>query len=128
MAVVGTGITLTMVGATSFFAEITDITPPAMSRESLDTSHQGTVKYKTFTPSLLIDSGELKVDLLFDPSLTPPIEAAPSSCVLTFPDTGTTTWTFNGFLTNYEPTGSLDKLMTCSCTIKVTGKVTIANP
>jgi hypothetical protein len=119
---IGTGTSI-MVG-TGFVAEILDVSPPAPKRNSIQTSHMGTVDAHTFIPTKLVDWGELKFDMAFDPSVVPPIDASPAQCVITFPDAET--WTFQGFLTGYEPKTPLEDKMTASVTVKVSGKVTQA--
>ena len=122
---VGTGTTISF--ESGFLAEILDVTPPGMSRESIATSHMGTAdNAHTFTPAKLVDYGELSVDIGFDPSAEPPITDAASAIVITFPDSTASTWTFNGFMTGYEAADPLEDRMTASCTIKVTGKITVA--
>lgn len=124
VAFVGTGTTISF--ESGFLAEILDVTPPGRKRESIPTSHMGTTDDHTFTPAMLVDNGELKCELAFDAAATPPMNNAPSSVVITFPDTGGTTWTFDGFLTSYEPKDPLEGRATASVTIKVTGAITIA--
>lgn len=121
---IGTGTTISF--ESGFLAEILDVTPPGASRESIKSSHKGTVDDHTFTPAKLVDRGELKCDIAFDPSAEPPIDQPESSCVITFPDSGGTTWTFQGFMTGYEPKEPLEDRATASVTIKVNGAITIA--
>lgn len=124
MAFIGTGITISF--ATGFFAEILDVTPPGVSRESIQTSHMGTTIAHDFIPSKLVDWGELSVELQFDPGDDPPINTDPEEIIITFPNSAATTWTFQGFMTGYEPSAPLEDKMTASATIKVTGDVTVA--
>lgn len=122
MADTGFGITLT--GASGFVAEITDCTPPEWAREAIDTSHTTTPGGKmTFMPSDLKDLGQLEVEMNFDESEEPPIDDDPETWVLTFKSG--TTWTFEGFLTNYAPAAPIDDRMTANVTIKVSGDITI---
>ena len=119
---IGTGTTISF--GSAFFAEILDVTPPGAKRKSIETSHMGTTAAHTFKPGKLVDWGEMKVDIGFDPGVTPPIDSAPESIVITFPDLET--WTFTGFMTGYEPKDPFEDRMTASCTIKVTGAVVAA--
>lgn len=120
----GTGTSIEF--SSGFFAKILDLTPPGPSRESIGTSHFGTSGAMTFEPAKLVDWGEMTVEIAFDPSATPPIGSAAESIVITFPDAGTTTWTFNGYMTSYEPSVPMDDQATASCTIKVSGGVTVS--
>ena len=122
MAATGYGITITF--ASGFLAEITDTTPPEMSREAIDTSHTATPNgAMTFIPSDLIDYGECQVELNFDESESPPITSDAEAVTITFPSG--TTWSFSGFLTNYSAAAPIDDRMTATATIKVSGAITI---
>lgn len=120
----GTGTSIEF--SSGFFAEILDLTPPGPSRESIATSHFGTTEAMSFEPAKLVDWGEMTVEIAFDPETTPPIGSAAEIIVITFPDTGATTWTFSGFMTSFEPSVPMDDQATASCTIKVSGKVTVS--
>jgi len=117
---VGTGITIVF-GTSAFTAEIVEVTPPGSSRESLDTSHQTTTTYKTFTPSDLVDNGELAFTMHFDPSKTPPIAAVAEAITITFPSAAA--WDFSGFMTNYEPQGVFEGVMMANATVKISGAI-----
>jgi len=88
---------------------------------SIDTFHMLTSKSKTFTPAKLVDWGEVELEMAFDPSVSPPINAAASECVITFADSAASVWTFKAFLTNYRPQAPLEDRMTAQVTLKVTG-------
>lgn len=120
---IGTGIVISF--SAGFFAEILDVSPPGASRESIQTSHMGTEDAHTFTPADLVDWGEMVVEMAFAPLTTPPITAAKETITITFPDSGTSVWTFDGFMTGFEPSAPLEDRMTASATIKVTGKVQV---
>ena len=119
---VATGITIVF-GTSGFSAQITDVTPPGVERESIETSHQGTVNAKTFTPADLHDPGGLDFEGNFNPDTYPPINEAEEEVVITFP--AGATWTFQGFMTNYQPAAPLNEKMTFSATIKATGEIDI---
>ena len=121
---IGTGITITF--SSSFLAEILDVTPPGASRASIQTSHMGTTNAHTFTPADLVDWGELVVEMAFAPGTTPPITSAAEEITITFPDSGSSTWVFDGFLTGFTPKGPLEDRMTATATIKVTGEVAVS--
>lgn len=121
---VGTGTTIGF--DSGFLAEILDVTPPGMSRESIPTSHMATPdNAHTFTPSKLVDYGEMACDIGFDPSEEPPIDEDPETITITFPDSASTEWSFLGFMTGYEPADPLEDRMVASVTVKVSGKVSI---
>ena len=119
---IGTGITIVF-GTSGFSAEIVDVTPPGFSRDSVDTSHQGTTGAHSHMPTDLYESGECSFDIHFEPGTNPPIDAAAETITMTFPDS--TTWTFTGFMTAYEPSAPLEDKMTGSVTVKASGTVVI---
>jgi len=118
---VGTGTTITF--ASGFFAEITNVAGPNMTRGNIDTSHMGTTGGKTFKPTDLYDLGEVTVDLAFIPGTTPPIDDAAETVTITWPDGST--WAFSGFMTGASPTAPLEDKMTLSATLKASGDITI---
>ena len=121
---VGTGTAITF--DSGFLGEILSIEPPNPSREVIDTSHMASANNaRTFKPGDLVDWGELTAEISFHPSESPPITGAEEQVVITFPDT--TTWTFQGFMSAYEPSVPLEDKMTATVTIKVSGPVTIAS-
>ena len=124
MAIIGTGTTISF--SSGFFAEMTEITPPGASRESIQTSHMTTTVAHDFLPTKLVDWGELTVELQFDPAADPPIDNDPEAIVITHINSAATTWSFQGFMTGYEASIPLEDKETATATIKVTGDVTIA--
>jgi len=120
---VSTGIVITF--QSGFMAELLDVTPPAATRKSIETSHQGSSLVHSFTPSLLADWGECGVEMAFAPATSIPINEAAEEVTITFPDSTASVWTFDAFLTNYAPKGPLEDRATASATLKVTGGVTI---
>jgi len=120
---IGTGITITF-ETSGFTAQILDVTPPGMSRESIDVTHQGTTGQKIFTPGDLYDPGELSFDIHFNPDTTPPVGSAAETITIRYPSGST--WQFTGFCTGYAPSAPLEDKMTGTVTVKVTGAITIA--
>jgi hypothetical protein len=119
---VGTGFTIVF-GTSAFTAELLEITPPPQSRESFDTSHQGTTTARTKTPGTLVDNGELLINFHFNPDTEPPIDAAAETITITFPSTAT--WAFSGFMTNYAPEGTFENKMVASATVVVSGDIAV---
>jgi hypothetical protein len=121
---IGTGTTVTFNSIA--LAEILDVTPPGMSRESVQSSHMGTVTAHTHLPTKLYDGGELTLEIAFDPKLVMPFADTVAACVILFPDSAASTWTFDAFVTGYEPADPLEDRMTATITLKVTGVITVA--
>lgn len=121
MATVGTGITIS--GTTNgSWAEVLDVTPPNVSVEDIETFSQSDSDYRTYTPTLLKDPGELSFDILFNGTL--PTIGVTETVTLSFPDSGLTTWSFDAYIKSFEPSGPLEDRMTATVTYKVTGGVT----
>jgi len=119
---IGTGITIAF-GTSGFSAQIMDVTPPGQERESIETSHQGTVNGKTFTPADLYDPGGLEFEIHFNPDTVPPIDDAVEEIIITWP--AGATWTFDGFMTGYAPSAPLNDKMVATVTVKVSGEIDI---
>ena len=122
MADVGTGITIEFATST-FTAEINDVTPPASSRGSIQTSHMGTTGAHTHKPLTLVENGECEFEINFDAETAPPIDQDPEQVTITFPSGAT--WAFEGFMTNYAPTTPFEGKMIATVTVKVSGAITI---
>ena len=124
---IGTGVAITF--STGFLAQITSVDFSGISRESVDTSHMGTVGAHTHMPVDLIENGSLDIEIHFDPDTTPPINAVAETVVVTFPlgagQTSAATWSFSAFMTNYKPGIPMEDIMVASCTLKISGDITI---
>lgn len=119
-----TGYGITIAFASGFLAEITDVTLPEHAREKIDVSHtQSPDNRFEYIMADLVDSGELEVELNFDPSAEPPIDDPFEAVTLTF--ASGTTWEFSGALMNYGGAAPLDDRMTANATLAITGKITI---
>ena len=117
-------------------AEITSISPPSLSKDTIETtSHDSVDRYKEFISGLR-DAGEVSLDINYDPAdathglLTGLLgeyeKDAPSNYKIIFPDASTTTWSFAGILTSFETSAPIDDKLTASVTIKISGKPTLA--
>lgn len=108
-------------------AEVTSITPPNLSRDTVDATHMGsTDRWREYVAGLR-DGGEVGIELNFDPggSAQTALFAsfnsnAAGNWKITFPDA--TEWTFSAFLTSISPAVPLDGKMTLSAGFKVNGK------
>jgi hypothetical protein len=119
---IGTGHTV--VFATSgFSSEIVDLTYPGLSREWINSSHQGTTTAHAFIPADLFDPGEMTLTCHFNPDTDPPIDAAAETITITSP--AGATWVFSGGMSGYDPGATLNDKMTVDVTVKVSGDITI---
>ena len=113
-----------IVFATSSFAgQLLDIEPYSMTRESLQTSHQGTTSYHTFTPASLADSGSMRITGFWQVDDATPITGAPETITLTSPAAQTIVGT--GHFESFDVTASLETMQEFSATIKWSGALDI---
>lgn len=123
-------------GTTGFTAQITGMGWPGITREALPTSHfltslpsAGNFGSMTSIPACLTDAGEFTLEIHFNPDIIAPIEEEKETITVTFPlDSNSTTsaiWVFEGFVTSYDITATLDEVMTASITVKITGEVDV---
>lgn len=119
-----TGFGIEIAFASGFLAQITSVTLPEQTREKIDVSHtQSPDSRMQFIMADLVDSGELEVELNFDPTASPPIDDPFEAVTITF-GSGTT-WEFSGALISYGGEAPLDDRMTATATIAVSGLITI---
>ena len=111
-------------------AAVTSITPPGLSRDSIDATQMDSAeKWREFIPGLK-DGGEATIEGHFVPGgdaqddLVAALSADTGNFRITFPNANT--WTFAGFCTGFETTDPLDDKMMFTATFKITGKPTFA--
>jgi hypothetical protein len=119
-----TGITLSF-PTSNFTCELISIQPPGPVRKSIDMTHHES-SHMEFSPGDLVDWGELRLRIAFEPDTAPPISGVTEAVVINFPDSGTSTWTVDAFFTNYEPADMpVDERMEASVTLKCAGAVVV---
>lgn len=119
----GTGFGITIAFASGFFAEITDVTLPEEAREKIDVSHTTSPdERREYIMSELVDSGELEVELNFDPDADPPIDDPFEPVTISFPSGAT--WAFSGALMSYGGEAPIDDRMVANAKLAITGKIT----
>lgn len=117
---VATGITITF-GTSGFSAELLDLDGPSMTRDAIQTSHQGTTVAHTKTPADLYDPGELTATLHFNPDTALPIDDVAETITINWPSGWD--WVFTGFATGYSPSAPFNDKMTADLTITVSGTI-----
>jgi hypothetical protein len=129
------GTTITF-GTSSFAALIRSITTPEGERIELDTSHMGTaaggshtgISWRTKIPSDIGEWKAMRVSILFDPDLKPPIDQAAETITITFPlasgQTNNATLAWTGFMTRYGGEVPYDNVSEGSYEIAISGDVT----
>ena len=114
-------------GTTGFVSNVDNIDTSGLSREAFDTSHLLTEDAKTFEPTDLVDSGEIGLELHFDPDEFPPINQPSEIVTITWPipagSANGATWTFTAFMTNFDAGAAKGEKMTASATLKVSGTI-----
>ena len=122
MPQVGTGITITF--ANGFLAEINNVNDGDISRPPIDVTHMGSTS-RDYVPGKLVDQGQLEVDINFDPTANPPVDADPELITVTYPDGST--WARTGFMTNFRSQAQItpEDKMQATCTLKFTGALTV---
>jgi hypothetical protein len=120
--------------APTAIAYVTNLGGPGLSLDNQDvTTHDQATAFEEVVATLL-HSGEVKVDIVYDPNAATH-SAAANGLVdtvenktlaywqLIFP--GPYTWSFQGYATNFEPSAPEDGALTASVTVKITGAPTL---
>lgn len=119
------GITVTF-GTSGYSALLRDITGPGASRESIETSYQGTMTAATFTPDDLVDWGEFTFVFDFNPDDDPPIKESAETITITWP-AGGANWAFTGFVTSVDIDASHRTRMMINIGVKVSGDISMTD-
>lgn len=125
MASVGTGMTLTF--ATGFAAEITRMALTGSEREVIEATHSLSTS-KTYIQGSFLEPGSLEVDLNFHAETPPPFVAVPEVVTVSLPSAGaggSSTWSWTGFMSEFEWESSVEEVQTATMTIKLTTAPTI---
>lgn len=109
-------------------AEVIDLTPPALSRDTVDTTHyESPERFREYVSGLR-DAGEASMTLQFSaPSALAGLLAdyrdddAVNYRMVWSNDAGTQ-WDFSAFVTGIEPQAPMEDRLTADCTFKLTGK------
>ena len=116
-------------------AEVTSISGPALSLAMIEvTNHSSTSGWIERIGGLL-DGGEVGFDLNFVP--TAPTHSYSAGLVkdmvnrtkrnfkIVFPDAGTTTWTFTGLVSKFQPKAPINAQLSASVSVMITGVPTL---
>lgn len=110
-------------------AEVTSITPFAIARDAVDTTHtESPDRIREFIPGL-VDYGDASIELNWDPASGTDkrirdlfATRALSQARIVFPTSPAETLAFACLATAYAPASPLDDKMTASATFKISGK------
>ncbi|GHH68436.1 putative secreted protein [Streptomyces umbrinus] len=107
-------------------ANVTDITPPGIERETYDvTAHDSLEGWREFIGGLK-DGGEVEIEVNYDPRehdglVADFADALPRNYKVVWPG-ALGNWAFGAILTNFEPEAPHDDKLAASLTFKVSGK------
>ena len=119
----GLGTTITF-GTTGFAANLIDIDGPGMERAVIDITHMGTTTAMAFIPAGLYDGGSVNITFEFNGADDAPIDQVAETITIDWSGaTGSGSYSFSGFMTNYKPSAKMGDRMTAEATLKVTGAV-----
>ncbi|MEU0761580.1 phage tail tube protein [Streptomyces microflavus] len=112
-------------------ANVTDITPPAIERETLDVTTHGSPDQWREHIGGLKDGGEVSIDINYDPRIHDVLvddldDPNPRSYKVLWPGT-LGDWSFKAILKGFEPEAPHDDKLAASLTFKVSGKP-VLNP
>lgn len=127
-AVISNGASLSIAGS-----EVGLVTSISLSvnKETVDVTALDSTTWKSFVSGFA--EGEASIEVNYDPSahttfMTTLVATTASAIVITFPDDAgsgsNATFTFNAWLTSFEPGAAVDDRLTASCTFKPTGSIT----
>lgn len=110
-------------------SEVTNISPPKLSRDTVDATHNASPeKWREYIAGLK-DGGEMSIEMNFVPGsagntliLESFNDDEPMNCKIEFPDSPATVWSFKAFCTGFEPDDPVDDRMSATATFKLTGK------
>ena len=117
-------------------AQVTNISGPGLAVDTEDvTTHDQATAWEE-TVATIIRSGEVSLDLVFDP-VDATHDAATgllyrfedkiySFLKLIFPDAATTEWEFSGYITGFEPAAPSGGALTATVKAKITGQPLLA--
>ena len=145
MAIKGYGVKFSIStddGSTySEIGEITDLTPPSISKDTIETTSHGTSGIRTYVGGL-VDFGEMSVTVNLDPDVadtgaknhvdlralakTPNDDPVASTYKfkIEYADSTASIDTFRGVVTSYEASAPIDGVLSATFTIKVSGEIT----
>lgn len=120
---------------TTEIAGVTNISGPGLSLDTVDVTTHDTTNYWEEVVGTILRSGEVSLDLVYDPAdathkyaaggiLHDLVSRAEVAYKLIFPDA--TEWSFNALVVGFEPTGAIEGALTATARFKISGEVTLA--
>lgn len=122
MAMLGTGTTITIGGSSA--AGLLEITGPSSQASLVRSTHLGSTAHEYLGG--LPDFGDFRYTIQMQENASPiTVGGAAQEVVITWPDSGATTWTFDAIVQSAEPVARLDEVITISVSMKVTGSIAV---
>ena len=117
--------------------QVLDLSGPSLSLDTTDvTTHDSASGFEEVVATVL-RSGDGTINIVYDPAADTHDATAGAGLLsrlegkiytnfsLVFPDTGSTTWAFDGYVTGFNPDAAHDGALTASLSIKVSGVPTL---
>jgi predicted secreted protein len=128
--------TLLKRGATTI-AQVTNISGPGLSLDTEDVTNMDSTGGWEEVVGTILRSGEVSVDLVFDPNAATHkyasggmvydmVQRTATTYSIVFPSSPTVTWEFSALVTGWEPSAPVDGSLTVAATLKITGAPTLA--
>jgi len=116
-------------------AQVTSVSGPGITLDTVDVTEHDGVGWEEVVPTIL-RSGEITLELAYDPAeathkyasgglLYDLVQRTSTAYTLRFPTSPIASWTFNAYVTAFEPSAPVDGALTASVTLKITGAVTL---
>lgn len=108
-------------------AQVSNIGGPTLSADTVDvTTHDSTGGWEEVIVTIL-RTGEITLEIIYDPAihdvlLTLYQSKADGDFELCFPDSGYTSFTFDAFITGFDPSMPVEDALKASVTLKLTGQ------
>ena len=118
--VVTTGTTVTFTG---YSGEMLGINGPSIEGKTIETSHLGSVGWRSYIAGKLKDAGEItfQVHHMEYTAALPPVNTL-SEMVIDWGGNGDL-WTFDAIFVSYTPAGELEEKLVADVTFKGTGAI-----
>lgn len=138
MAIQGFGVTFEYENPSDTWVtvgEVIDVTPPSVSKDTIDTTHHGTSNGQRTFLGGLVDAGEATVEVNYDITDTGHVylrgkaltaNDSPTGFRFTYSDGASTVETFEAIVTGFEASTPIDDRVTASITLKLSGGLTYA--
>ena len=118
--------------ATTVIGEVVVLDPPELLNEAVEATNHSSGGYREYIPSQLKELSEFTATVNFVTAsgiMNDVVAGTKATYSIEFPDDGTTTWTFDAYVTGFKPESadaSSPEALKATVTFRPTGTVTIA--